>query len=127
MEKPIYESGSGYYYPGDYNKDYYNATGSNPYSEIIGGILVGVLISTAISIRLYFFCEIKCKKRRLSNKMKQVPILEDDFINECSICLEYYSKKEKKVILECGHEFHKGCILEWLDKEKTCPLCRNNI
>jgi hypothetical protein len=59
--------------------------------------------------------------------MKQVPILEDDFINECSICLEYYSKKEKKVILECGHEFHKGCILEWLDKEKTCPLCRNNI
>ncbi len=24
----------------------------------------------------------------------------------------------------CSHLFHKDCILEWLEKHETCPVCR---
>ena len=25
---------------------------------------------------------------------------------------------------ECGHVFHRGCILQWLLKNDECPICR---
>ena len=48
-------------------------------------------------------------------------------IEECSICLEAYNKRQLRVTLECKHNFHSHCILSWLQKEKTCPICRTRI
>lgn len=45
----------------------------------------------------------------------------------CTICLEDYTTKNQDLcILECGveHVFHEHCILEWLKKQETCPVCR---
>ena len=33
-------------------------------------------------------------------------------------------KEEKTYILECGHQFHEKCIIEWLKTQNKCPLCR---
>jgi hypothetical protein len=41
--------------------------------------------------------------------------------NECSICLE---KIINKLTLPCGHQFHSDCILDWFEKELSCPICR---
>lgn len=30
-------------------------------------------------------------------------------------------------IISCYHLYHKKCILEWLKKSQTCPLCRTNL
>lgn len=48
-------------------------------------------------------------------------------INEnCSICFE--SMKEKIVsITLCNHIYHEKCLNDWLNVNKTCPLCRNNL
>lgn len=35
----------------------------------------------------------------------------------CAICRE-----DADYQLNCGHIFHKRCIMQW--KKKTCPLCR---
>jgi hypothetical protein len=45
----------------------------------------------------------------------------------CSIC--YYNLKEGEEIhkLECKHVFHCECIKEWLMKERSCPLCKQEI
>ena len=45
--------------------------------------------------------------------------------NTCSICLEECKTSTKQ--LTCGHVFHKKCINKWLNKKKTCPLCREKI
>ena len=51
--------------------------------------------------------------------------------NECSICIEHFADKEDVIKLECGHIFHKDCILEWFNKKKytnlECPNCNFKI
>ena len=32
-----------------------------------------------------------------------------------------------KITLECGHQFHKKCIKDWLSNQKQCPICRENF
>jgi len=29
--------------------------------------------------------------------------------------------------LSCGHVFCESCIGVWLDKERTCPICRTQV
>lgn len=41
---------------------------------------------------------------------------------ECAICLE--DIKITDCALECGHIYHKSCIIKY-DKDE-CPICRNN-
>lgn len=47
-----------------------------------------------------------------------------DINNECVICLE--NMDNNKVILNCNHAFHKNCILEWMNLQQKCPICRND-
>ncbi|XP_076276198.1 ring finger protein, transmembrane 2 isoform X2 [Lasioglossum baleicum] len=39
----------------------------------------------------------------------------------CAICHEEYSMPVK---LLCNHIFCESCVLTWLDRERSCPLCR---
>ncbi|KZC13965.1 RING finger and transmembrane domain-containing protein 2 [Dufourea novaeangliae] len=39
----------------------------------------------------------------------------------CAICHEEYSMP---VRLHCNHIFCETCVLTWLDRERSCPLCR---
>ena len=51
----------------------------------------------------------------------------------CSICLQEEEEEEEQeqerdssfiIIAQCGHPFHKVCILEWWKTNLNCPLCR---
>eukprot|EP01038_Epipyxis_sp_PR26KG_P005879 gene5879-8109_t len=44
--------------------------------------------------------------------------------SECPIC---YEVPPHPVLLECNHNFCELCITEWLHKEKTCPVCRQEV
>jgi len=39
----------------------------------------------------------------------------------CSIC---HDDVNNAVILTCKHIFCEDCVCEWLERERTCPLCR---
>lgn len=44
-------------------------------------------------------------------------------LEPCSICLKpIYENNFTKTL--CKHIFHKHCINTWLEKKKSCPLCR---
>ena len=46
-------------------------------------------------------------------------------VDNCTICLQNLSKSG--YIARCGHIYHQVCIQDWLQKQSTCPLCRNII
>ncbi|KAL6524368.1 hypothetical protein OROHE_016039 [Orobanche hederae] len=45
----------------------------------------------------------------------------------CSVCLDDLCRDDHDeigVLDNCRHEFHVGCITQWLRKKNICPLCR---
>ncbi|XP_076922454.1 uncharacterized protein LOC143584252 [Bidens hawaiensis] len=42
----------------------------------------------------------------------------------CCICQEEYKDGDDLGGLECGHEFHRGCIKQWLLQKNLCPVCK---
>ncbi|XP_048128617.1 RING-H2 finger protein ATL80-like [Rhodamnia argentea] len=44
---------------------------------------------------------------------------------ECAICLGEFSEgDEVRLLPQCGHGFHVGCIDQWLRSHSSCPSCR---
>ena len=42
----------------------------------------------------------------------------------CSICCEDFMNNDEVRILPCNHYYHNNCIQEWLTKNPSCPMCR---
>lgn len=44
---------------------------------------------------------------------------------DCPICLaEFAEGEEIRVLPQCGHGFHAGCVDTWLRTHSSCPSCR---
>ncbi|CAF1927707.1 hypothetical protein Bca4012_071365 [Brassica carinata] len=47
---------------------------------------------------------------------------------ECPVCLNEFEDDETlRLLPQCCHVFHPGCIDAWLRSHATCPLCRANL
>jgi len=44
--------------------------------------------------------------------------------DQCPVCLE---KDVNTMLLPCSHTFHGDCILQWVQNNFSCPLCRTEI
>ena len=54
--------------------------------------------------------------------------LGNNFRNsQCIICFVDFIKNEKIKFLKCCHYYHPACLDKWLDKEKKCPICKEEI
>nr|CAD7427843.1 unnamed protein product [Timema monikensis] len=42
----------------------------------------------------------------------------------CSICSDLFVSASEVFTTTCGHLFHYVCLVEWLERSKTCPQCR---
>ncbi|KAK6229727.1 hypothetical protein SCA6_018678 [Theobroma cacao] len=48
--------------------------------------------------------------------------------SSCSICLQELKDGElARNLPRCGHIFHLNCIDEWLSRQGTCPMCREQV
>ncbi|KAF8378560.1 hypothetical protein HHK36_029905 [Tetracentron sinense] len=45
---------------------------------------------------------------------------DEDF---CPTCLEEYTPENPKIMTQCSHHFHLGCIYEWMERSESCPVC----
>lgn len=41
----------------------------------------------------------------------------------CPTCLDEYTIENPKIITQCSHHFHLGCIYEWMERSDNCPVC----
>ncbi|KAM7516675.1 hypothetical protein LguiA_006258 [Lonicera macranthoides] len=41
----------------------------------------------------------------------------------CPTCLEEYTTENPKIVTQCSHHFHLGCIYEWMERSESCPVC----
>lgn len=46
---------------------------------------------------------------------------------DCSICQEAHVAGNTVIKLPCCHVYHEECIMSWLVKNNTCPLCRYSM
>ncbi|WAQ97044.1 RN181-like protein [Mya arenaria] len=46
---------------------------------------------------------------------------------KCPVCIGLFDEEDEVKELPCGHRFHSPCILPWLQKVNSCPLCRHEL
>ncbi len=77
--------------------------------------------------------EFEEKKQKLILEMdefqyKHISKYESRKETECVICLAQFKGTDIiKVFVTCDHIFHKKCLLNWLKKSNTCPLCKHDL
>ena len=46
----------------------------------------------------------------------------------CSICFDNFERRQKiKKLPMCGHEYHSSCLNKWLNEQKRCPMCNEEV
>ncbi|GFT04258.1 e3 ubiquitin-protein ligase RNF126 [Nephila pilipes] len=65
-------------------------------------------------------------------QIKAMPtvIINTEFLEkgvQCTVCMDDFSLREKAKKLPCNHLYHEKCITPWLERQATCPNCRDVI
>ncbi|KAF3794327.1 putative E3 ubiquitin-protein ligase [Nymphaea thermarum] len=63
----------------------------------------------------------KCLKQSKYNSSANHPSVDAE---PCCICQEEYVDEEDLGTLDCGHNFHAGCVKQWLMHKNLCPICK---
>ncbi|CAI2364303.1 unnamed protein product [Moneuplotes crassus] len=64
----------------------------------------------------------RIERRRRREEQKRLVGQNEDLT--CAICQEYISSTDDVPNIQCKHEFHSDCLLEWLKTSPLCPICR---
>lgn len=61
--------------------------------------------------------------------LPSIPITTEHVVKgfSCPICQAEFKIGELVKKLPCDHMFHKSCILPWLNKTNSCPMCRHEL
>ncbi len=51
----------------------------------------------------------------------------DDYGKCCAICIDNFGNGDIVRELPCKHEFHAGCVDEWLKTTPLCPMCKSSV
>ncbi|KAL8062735.1 hypothetical protein ABFX02_02G167100 [Erythranthe guttata] len=111
-----------------------------PYDVVLGPGVVDCVESTITGGILGKSSCVDVKDRRnhlgfkielelLESKLFSVsPIEEEDGEEDaCPTCLEEYDEENPKITTKCNHHFHLSCILEWMERSDTCPICNQEM
>ncbi|XP_063989935.1 E3 ubiquitin-protein ligase RNF181-like [Diachasmimorpha longicaudata] len=58
--------------------------------------------------------------------LEEIKITDADS-KKCPVCWEAFKSSEIAKSLPCKHSFHRECIIPWLNKTNSCPLCRHEL
>ena len=58
---------------------------------------------------------------------KSLDSLNDNQNPQCPVCLGSFDDDDVIIEMPCEHCFHSDCLLPWLRKTNSCPLCRHEL
>lgn len=110
-------------------------------------LVILLIVGFGACIRMHFKSKAEDKVKKVFKTYRQIKTENKDFKafmqENCVICLEplkttmdsntgnikeqLVDSKDESVFLECGHNFHRECIKEMLQKNNRCPICRQNV
>lgn len=71
------------------------------------------------------------QSKKVISNLPEVVVTGDDLQEEsnieCCFCLCDNVPGEKRVKLPCGHLFDRECLISWLERSNTCPVCRYEL
>ncbi|KAJ4726389.1 putative Ring finger protein [Melia azedarach] len=88
--------------------------------ERIGNVNTGLseeAVTSRLKTRIYL--------STATNINLEEPASVDQEPDSCIICQEDYRDYEKIGTLDCGHEYHAGCLKKWLFVKNVCPVCKS--
>lgn len=91
-----------------------------PYSA--GLTVYFIILGTIIAVSIFYMI-IKRRNKAKAKTYNLTGIMINSDQETCSICMEVL--KNGVAELPCNHYFHNDCIIPWLDRNNTCPLCRS--
>ncbi|XP_053975740.1 E3 ubiquitin-protein ligase RNF181-like [Hylaeus volcanicus] len=58
--------------------------------------------------------------------LKEIEVSSSDS-KQCPVCLKDFEAGIFAKCMPCKHTFHTECIIPWLEKTNSCPLCRYEL
>ncbi|XP_029173735.1 E3 ubiquitin-protein ligase RNF181-like [Nylanderia fulva] len=111
--------------------DYFEEMGWTPLGD---GETPNHLIQMARFLRDYGMWELLGEDAKLpppasKNAVETLPEIkiESSEIKQCPVCLKEFEANDKAKSMPCHHVFHQECIIPWLEKTNSCPLCRYEL
>ncbi|XP_048132769.1 RING-H2 finger protein ATL7-like [Rhodamnia argentea] len=56
--------------------------------------------------------------------LERIRVKDGDPTSECTICLDELAGGTDAMKMPCSHIYHVDCIRQWLERSRSCPLCR---
>ena len=74
------------------------------------------------------FDKVACaiKIQRWWREIKSAAEVAGDDVLECAICYEAIGDRDSATT-SCGHKFHFSCMTKAMQRNSTCPMCRNSL
>ena len=70
---------------------------------------------------------VRTRLRTLRQRLRRENILPREY-KTCIICMDQIRHNSNKITLECEHNFHRTCVVDWLAKiPRVCPSCRFDV
>ena len=108
----------------------FNRGKDSPKLPLIIFLIIASTVFKFLTLFLLFFLYALSKINYQRPRIVEIETIElvelETFITDtCSICLDDTNDTWSE--LKCGHKFHKDCILSWTNKQRTCPICREQL
>ncbi|GLJ24369.1 hypothetical protein SUGI_0465230 [Cryptomeria japonica] len=110
-----------YEYYMDYERHVQGTGGVNPFRLSFNVEIIGVGIMNDVDIR----GPPPAGRSAVENLERETIEENRDFL--CCICQAILLAGEKCVKMPCNHEYHEGCILQWLATSNFCPACKYEL
>ncbi|KAH9767629.1 RING-type domain-containing protein [Citrus sinensis] len=99
------------------NKDY-----GSLFSSLTTGLYLTFKLTTVVDKVQSLFAAIRALSRKEVHYGSYATTEQVNAAGDlCAICQE---KMHAPILLQCKHLFCEDCVSEWLERERTCPLCR---